>query len=301
MARFMASELTAFAVKPGMVAKFEEMVYTDTIAEELRLAQAYLQGPAALDTYMQPLGVTVAKASCADVYAQFQQAAAPTSMSFSATLWMLDLTHRLMGIDKLDLARMRWAVELVAESGSFHKVIDGFPVAAESIPAAGEYMGLHKIERDADLDAVVLVVYWNRPENETVKHAWHEHLRDLHFKAQRAGHGAAVAVERFLRFDEEEKKRQVMGLSTFRRATELRVLLEAAESQRQAHECDAKLASRVLGTKQALQATWSEDTCRRYLLISERFSAESTSIMTSRGDEIWTPRRPNPQSRWPRW
>jgi hypothetical protein len=66
-----------------------------------------------------------------------------------------------------------------------------------------------------------------------------------------------VAVERFLRFDEEEKKRQVMGLSTFRRATELRVLLEAAESQRQAHECDAKLASRVLGTKQALQATWS--------------------------------------------
>ena len=87
-----------------------------------------------------------------------------------------------------------------------------------------------------------------------------------------------MAVERFLRFDEEEKKRQVMGLSTFRRATELRVLLEAAESQRQAHECDAKLASRVLGTKQALQATWSEDTCRRYLLISERFSAETTSI-----------------------
>ena len=39
----MASELTAFAVKPGMVAKFEEVVYTDTILEELRFAQAFLR------------------------------------------------------------------------------------------------------------------------------------------------------------------------------------------------------------------------------------------------------------------
>ena len=94
---------------------------------------------------MHPLGVAVARASRADLYAQFQQAAAPTSMSFSATLWMLDLTHRLMGIDKLDLARMRWAVDLVAESGSFHKVIDGFPVAAESIPAE---RGIHGSAKD---------------------------------------------------------------------------------------------------------------------------------------------------------
>ena len=86
-------------------------------------------------------------------------------------------------------------------------VLDGLLVAAESVPDADEFKGLHKIERDADLDAIVLVVYWNRPEDETRKHPWHDHLRDLHFKAQPAGVGAAASVERFVRFDEEEKKK----------------------------------------------------------------------------------------------
>ena len=79
-------------------------------------------------------------------------------------------------------------------------------MAAESIPDAEEYTGLRKIERDADLDAIVLLVYWNRPEIETKKHPWHDHMRDLHFQALQAGHGAEASVTRFLRFDEEEKK-----------------------------------------------------------------------------------------------
>ena len=99
MARFITPELAAFAVQPGMVEKFEELVYTGNVAHELLLAQAYMQGPAAQDTYMQPLGIAVARASRADLYAQFQQAAAQTTMSFSATIWMLDLSYRLIGID----------------------------------------------------------------------------------------------------------------------------------------------------------------------------------------------------------
>ena len=87
-------------------------------------------------------------------------------------------------------------------------------------------------------------------------------------------------MERFIRFDEEEKKRKVMGLSTFRRAAELKVLVDAAAPQRQGNECDAGMAARILGEKQVLKASWTEDTCRRYLLISERFNTESTSIMT---------------------
>ena len=131
-------------------------------------------------------------------------------------------------------------------------------MAAESVPDAEDYSGLRKIERDADLDAVVLAIYWNRPDNESTKHPWHDHLRDLHFKAQRAGQGAAAFVERFIRFDHEEKKRQVMGLSTFRRAQELKTLVDAAAVQRQPNECDAALASRILGEKEVLKAAWSE-------------------------------------------
>ena len=206
LARFVVPNPT-FAVQPSMVNKFEELVYTGNVAQELLFAQDYLKGPAAQDNYAQPMGIAVAKARCVNLYEQFQKVVAPTAMSFSATIWMLDLSHRLIGIDKLDLARMRWAVESVAETGSLRQVMDGFPVAAESIPAAEEYTGLRKIERDADLDAIVLVVYWNRPEIETEKHPWHDHLKDLHCKAQRAGHGAAASVERFIRFDAEDRKR----------------------------------------------------------------------------------------------
>ena len=203
----MVPNSATFHVEDDMVKKFEELVYTDGVSAELVAAQQYLSGPAARDDHMQPMGITVAKKLCKDLFEQYRKVEAPVSMSFSATIWMLDLGHRLIGIDKLDLSRMRWAVELIATSRSLHKVLDGFPVAAESIPNADEYSGLRKIERDADLDAVVLVVYWNRPADENRKHPWHDHLRDLHFKAQRAGSGAEASVERFVRFDEEEKKK----------------------------------------------------------------------------------------------
>ena len=86
-------------------------------------------------------------------------------------------------------------------------------------------------------------------------------------------------MERFIRFDEEEKKRQVMGLSTFRRGAELKTLVDAAESLRNANECDAALAARILGEKDVLKAAWQEDTCRRYLYIMERFNTDSTKLM----------------------
>ena len=70
-----------------------------------------------------------------------------------------------------------------------------------------------------------------------------------------------------------------MGLSTFRRAAELKVLVDAADSMRNPGECDAALAARVLGEKEVLKAAWQEDTCRRYLLIMDRFGKESTQIM----------------------
>ena len=279
LARFVVPNSPVFTVVPDMVGKFEELVYTDGIAAEIVLAQQYVSGPAAIDNHMQPMGVTVSKVLCKDVFEQYKKVQAPVSMSFSATIWMLNLAHRLIGIDKLDLARMRWALELIQETRSLHKVMDGFPVAAESVPDADEFSGLRKIERDADLDAVVLVIYWNRPADPTQKHPWHGHLRDLHFKAQRAGQGAAGCVERFIRFDEEEKKRQVMGLSTFRRGAELKTLVDAAESLRNANECDAALAARILGEKEVLKAAWQEDTCRRYLYIMERFNTDSTKLM----------------------
>ena len=107
LARFVVPNSAVFSVDQGMVSKFEDLVYADGVAAEIVKAQEYLVGPAATvaqDT-MQPMGVTVSKVKCKDIFEQFRKVEAPVSMSFSATIWMLDLSHRLIVIDKLDLAR----------------------------------------------------------------------------------------------------------------------------------------------------------------------------------------------------
>ena len=85
-----------------MVSKFEELVYTGNISQEIVVAQEYLQGPAAraAQDSLQPMGITVAKNPCKYVYDQYQKVQAPVSMAFSGTIWMLDVSHGLIGIDK---------------------------------------------------------------------------------------------------------------------------------------------------------------------------------------------------------
>ena len=78
-------------------------------------------------------------------------------------------------------------------------------------------------------------------------------LRDLMFSAQPVGSGVEVIVDRFLRHEEEEKKREVMGLSTLRRAQEFERLVSQGDAHSNGMN-DADLASHVLATKQALKA-----------------------------------------------
>ena len=80
---------------------------------------------------------------------------------------------------------------------------------------------MQRVERDADIDAVVFAIYWNKPCEADAGHPWMSELRDLMFSAQPVGSGVEVIVDRFLRYEEEEKKRAVMGLSELRRAQEL--------------------------------------------------------------------------------
>ena len=144
---------------------------------------------------------------------------------------------------------------------------------------AEELGGLRKLERDADVDAVSLATYWNRPVGQTEAHPLCADIRDLHFKAEVGGSGCEASVERFVRYAAEEKKRHVLVLSTYRRSLELKGLVVAAYRQQCSGQCDAGLAAQILGTRPQLKTVWSVDTCRRYLLIVDRFNEESAMIM----------------------
>ena len=85
-------------------------------------------------------------------------------------------------------------------------------------------------------------------------------------------------MDRFLRYEEEEKKRDVMGLSALRRAQELERLVQQGEAQRNGMG-DADLAAHVLATKALLKAKWHKDTRTRCLLIVNRFDRSALSCM----------------------
>ena len=151
-------------------------------------------------------------------------------------------------VNKMDFARMRWALEHMVEKQSVNKMLGKVVVRAESVPSSGGFQKLHRVERDADIDAVVLAIYWNKPQDANAVHPWMSELRDLMFSAEPVGSGVEVAVDRFFRYEEEEKKRDFMGLSALRRAQELERLVQQGEAQRNGM-CDAELAAHLLATK----------------------------------------------------
>ena len=57
-------------------------------------------------------------------------------------------------------------------------------------------------------------------------------LRDVVFSTQTVGVRLDLAVERFKHYEEEEKKRNVLGLSAWRKSVDLLDLVRLAETQR---------------------------------------------------------------------
>ena len=61
---------------------------------------------------------------------------------------------------------MRWALAQMIKKQSVNNVLGKVVVRAESVPGAGGFKYLQRVERDADIDAVVLAIYWNKPEGQ---------------------------------------------------------------------------------------------------------------------------------------
>ena len=122
----------------------------------------------------------------------------PKQMAFSGTIWMLELHHRVRPVDKMDFARIRCALEQMVERQSVNKVLGTVVVRAESVLGEGGFKYLQRVERDADIDAVVLAIYWNKPWEADVGHPWMSELRDLMFSAQPVGSGVEVIVDGLL-------------------------------------------------------------------------------------------------------
>ena len=110
---------------------------------------------------------------------------------------------------------------------------------------------LRRIERDADVDAVLLPIYWHKPADASAAHPLKDLCRDLFFCAQRVGHGLDLETERFKRKVYEEKKRAVLGQSAWRTALYMLDMVRKAESQRNGRS-DADLLANSLAARPEL-------------------------------------------------
>ena len=144
-------------MKRDMVKKFEDLFFAGTVPVELLSAVMYCQDIVG-DLGMEPLGITCTISSATDIHVLFLRSPTPNQMAFSGTIWMLDLDHRVQPLGNMDLARTRWALEQMVAKQSVNKVLGKVVVRAESVPSEGGFKNLHRVERDADIDAIVLAI-----------------------------------------------------------------------------------------------------------------------------------------------
>ena len=259
-----------------IVKKFEDAVYENRIVAEMQAATQYMSAHGGDPEAKVPLGVACPRVEAKAVFAAFKQTPPPTFMTFSGTLFMLDLEYRVTGIERMDLSRMRWAMQEIAAQRSVQGVLKDTVVAAEGIKDEPAFSQLRKAERDADVDVVILVAYWHKVKKGD---QWWLQLRDLQFSAKTAGSGYEATVKRFVLDEQEERKRNAMGFSAHRRSQELQQLVREGAGER-GGLCDAGLAAQLLEKEDVLKGKWTADTCRRYLAIFSRFNSEGESIMS---------------------
>lgn len=260
----------------NMMDKLADSVHQGNIQHELQDAITFGKNFLTKDDALVPLGMRSPVASPAEVIARAKTTA---EVLFGGALGMLDLDIRVKPMDLLDLGRMRWGIQTLQAEGQVHGVLGTVAVQAAAIQDNAVYTGLLRVERDADIDAVLLAIYWHKDCAGALSRL-RTQCRDTVFSAQRCGQGLSLSLERFVRTEAEEKKRAVAGQSSWRKAIDLKAIVVQAEGERNGRS-DAALAAALLADKDSMMSeSWNKDTIGRYLAVASKLDKHSQDILT---------------------
>ena len=262
----------------NMVDMLTALVQSKGLSAELTAATKYCQGFLSTEMRWQAKGGRVALSTPTAVLERLKNT---SGAFFGGALAMMDLDTRVKPMESLDTGRMRWGLGIL-QSGvkdAIHQVLGEVAVQAESIKDKDEdFSGLRRIERDTDVDCVLLAIYWSKDHPDMLQGLVSQ-CQDIVYVAQKVGQGLAQHIERFVRMEDEEKQRAVRGQSSWRKAVALKSIIELAGSQRNGRS-DAALAAALLSERDsALGEKWGEDTCRRYLLVASKMDTTAQDIM----------------------
>ena len=133
-----------------------------------------------------------------------------SSPLFSGSLTMLDLKDTATNTS--DTARMKWFLESAVDHNSLRKAVG--PIGVNGDRWAGEmatFSAWHRCDKDAEVLGLCLLAYWEKSD------ALNELLADLCFQMHMLGVGSHEFSEKLKMIDKEDQKRNVLGLSGWRR------------------------------------------------------------------------------------
>ena len=268
-----ASASAGGSAQVNMVQLLADLVHQGKLTAELQSATDYCSKHLTSQGRDAPMGL---RSPLSTPTAVKERLVATPEVMFGGALGMLDFKTRAKPMDTMDLGRMRWACETLQHDLNIHKVLGMVAVQGENIK--DDFVGLLRVDRDADIDAVLLAMYWHKDHAHVLSNLTSQ-SQDIVFSAQLAGQGLALTIERFVRMEQEEKQRAVTGQSAWRKAMDLKKIVELAEADRQGRT-DAALAATLLAEKDsAMKESWNEDTCRRYLMVASRLDKPNQDIM----------------------
>ncbi len=189
--------------------KLGEHVSKDTILQEVKAATDYAKTNT--KRYMTPLENSAKTLSPKQIKTNVANlGAAGGQCLFGGTLGMLDWDSRVKEMTDLNLSKMRWALQQYDCNQDLNKMLGTIVVCAEHIddkPENAVVQSLRRAERDAEIDAVALVLYWSNVFAEPQKELCvtiAAQICNVVYSAEMVGVGADRDVERFSRVEEEE-------------------------------------------------------------------------------------------------
>ena len=256
-----------------MDARLQDAIDCGVSVDEVRVATQLCQR--FLDKFKEPSGQAAHPLSLGEVADKVNVFAGTAGkwgqVIFGSSLASIDLETRVYPITDLDLGRMRWACEQLTKVHDVNPMLGTVVVSGDLIDVS-EFKGFRKVERDTEIDVLCLALFWHK-EDDGILQSLAEESRNMVLSAEVCGTGVHLTVERFLRAEQEESKRRVMGQSAYRKSLALKDLVSEAHPIRSGRS-DAELAEHVLTQRKEL-SQWKKDTCSRYLQVAERMTPTS--------------------------
>ena len=174
------------------------------LGEELNKAYQYVTALSA----MQPAGITVGTRELADVMKLIVDNA--DGVMFSGTLSQLYVDER--ALSTIDYGRIGYIIEEANDDAQLKKLMGVIIVNIGD----GEQLRFMRANKDAEVDALCLLMYWNS-RNSEVQSRLIALVSDLVFHGRRLGAGSKVFAAKFELMNADEKSREAMAVSAWRR------------------------------------------------------------------------------------